>query len=94
LGVELRSNLIHFGQLIAFRFDPLILHQPQLRQGISSIIMGQLSVQNLGQIWMQINNPYYSALQVSINTTLLKYQQSLYIHDSGRALELKLVLPS
>ena len=47
--------MIQFGQLIAFLFDPLILHQPQLRQGISSIIMGQLSVQNLGQFWMQFN---------------------------------------
>ena len=59
LSVDLRSNLIQFGQLIAFLFDPLILHQPQLRRGISSIIMGQLSVQNLGQIWMQFNTAQY-----------------------------------
>ena len=54
-GVDLRPNLIQFGHLIAFLFDPLIFHQPQLRRGIFSIIMGRLSVQNLGQFWTQFN---------------------------------------
>jgi hypothetical protein len=56
-SVDLRPKLIQFGHLIAFLFDPLIFHQPQLRRGISSIIMGRLSVQNLGQFWTQFNNP-------------------------------------
>jgi hypothetical protein len=48
-GVDLRSNLIRFGQLGAFLIDPLILHKIQFWQGISSIIMCQLSVQSPGQ---------------------------------------------
>jgi hypothetical protein len=48
-GVDLRSNLIQFGQLGAFLIDPLILHKIQFWQGISSIIMCQLSVQSPGQ---------------------------------------------
>ncbi|MDA9982915.1 hypothetical protein N9H39_09340, partial [Gammaproteobacteria bacterium] len=54
--VELQSNLIQFRQVIAFMFDPHFLNQPQIRRAITQFQMDQFSVQNLGQITVQINN--------------------------------------
>ena len=79
--VDLHSNLTQFWQIIAFLFDPLFLSQPQLGRGIYWLLMDQFSVQNLGQIVVQINTQCSPSYNTMLDHVFVKEGTNLAVQD-------------